>query len=126
MRELLLNPPEVSPWNSTGLFQPPTLKKKKKNTAAAWSGQRLKIHSGAAVSDAASDARDKMTEEEVEAARQVARSDARAKRRAASMALANFGMSSSALGENQSTSEVPSCGNATLAGDSAPMSLRAS
>ncbi len=121
MRELLLNPPEASPWNSTGLFQPPTLKKKKKNTAAAWSGQRLKIHSGAVASDAASDACGTMTEAEVEAARQAARIEARAKRRAAAMALANFGMGSSALGGNES--QVSSCDSATLAGNFTPMKL---
>jgi hypothetical protein len=86
MRTLLENPPDVSPWNSTGMFQPPKLKKK---TAAssAWSGQRLKITRGPAAPAAP-----EMTQEELEAGRQAARAEARAKRRAAAIAHANMGL----------------------------------
>jgi hypothetical protein len=92
MRDLLLNPPEVSPWNSTGLFHQPKIKKKQ-NKSAAWSGQRVKIQSGIVAPSSSSDPSAEMTEEEMEEARQAARAEARAKRRAAAIAMANCGMS---------------------------------
>jgi hypothetical protein len=91
MKELLLNPPDISPWNSTGLFKPPAVKKSSKKSAA-WSGQRLKINQAAIAPDGTADAAPVPSEEEIEAALKAARVEARSKRRAAAAAEANLGL----------------------------------
>ncbi len=91
MKDLLLNPPDISPWNSTGLFKPPAVKKSSKKSAA-WSGQRLKINQAATAPDGAAAAAPLASEEEVEAAYKAARVEARYKRRAAAAAEANLGL----------------------------------
>jgi hypothetical protein len=95
MRTLLLNPPEVSPWNSTGLFKAPQLKKKKKG--AAWSVERLRVDAPDPVNEVAAP----LTEEEIEEARKAARAEARAKRRAATIAAANLGLSMTSEAGNE-------------------------
>jgi hypothetical protein len=91
MKELLLNPPDISPWNSTGLFKPPAVKKSSKKSAA-WSGQRLKINQDAISPDGTADAAPAPSEAEIEAALKAARIEARSKRRAAAAAEANLGL----------------------------------
>ena len=91
MRELLTNPPDVSPWNSTGLFKPPQTKKKAKSSAA-WSSRHVTINRSNVSADSFAIDVPTMTEEEKEAAYRAARAEARAKRRAAVQAEANLGL----------------------------------
>jgi hypothetical protein len=93
MRELLLNPPDVSPWNATGLFKPPQPKKKTK-LSAAWSSKRVTIHRKNISADDVQ--LPHMTEEEQDQAYRAARAEARANRRAAVIAEANLGLDMSA------------------------------
>ncbi len=95
MRDLLSNPPDVSPWNSTGLFKPPKPKARQNaKSSAAWSSKRVKINHDAVLADGGSAVSEapKMTEEEMEAALRAARAEARAKRKAAVEAEANLGL----------------------------------
>ena len=92
-----MNPPDISPWNSTGLFKPPAVKKSSKKSAA-WSGQRLKINQAAIAPDGTAAAAPALSEEEVDAAVKAARVEARAKRRAAAAAEANL-VGEEAVGE---------------------------
>lgn len=95
MRELLSDPPDVSPWNSTGLLKPPQSKARQKaKSSAAWSSKRVKINHAAVLADGGSAVSEapKLTEEEMEAALRAARAEARAKRRAAVEAEANLGL----------------------------------
>jgi hypothetical protein len=101
MRALLLDPPEHSPWNSTGLFKPPQLKKKK-GKSAAWSVERLRVTTPGVADEVSAVP---MTEEEIEAARKAARAAAREKRRAATIAEANLGLTLNALNADNGNEE---------------------
>ena len=106
MKELLMNPPDISPWNSTGLFKPPAVKKSSKKSAA-WSGQRLKINQTAIAPDGTAAAAPALSEEKVEAAVKAARVEARAKRRAAAAAEANLGLvGEEAVGETRAVDKA--------------------